>query len=810
VHRAVRDERCFHCAEALSGRPATRSIEGTQRHFCCEGCAAAAAWIEDAELGDYYRLRSAAAARVGVEPEDFSAWDRDDLLAEHARAIDGGREITVLTDAMRCAACAWLIDRALQREPGVLDAGANAVTGRIRIAWDPARTRLSLLLASLAALGYRTALATGEVHERQRRRERRRWLLRLGVAGLGAMQAMMFAEALYLDTAQQMPEPTRDFFRWLAFLVSTPVVFFSGWPFLAGMARELRQRRIGMDTLVAGSTLLAYFASLVETMRGGSHVWYDAAVMFVFLLLAARMLEQRARSAATAQVDALARARPALAVREAADGTREQVPLAALAPGDIVRVVAGDAVPADGVLLDGRAAFDESLLTGESAPVAKDDGDAVYAGSLCRDAPARVRLTHTGTQTRLSELTRLVEHAQAQRPPLARLADRVASWFAVALLLAAALVFAWWHVHAPARAFEIALAVLVVSCPCALSLAVPAALAAAHGALARMGVLALRPDALDTLARAQRVVFDKTGTLGDGRPELEQVQVFGSLPEAVALTIAAALERDSGHPLARAFDHAGGGVEAQDVRSIAGCGIEGMAAGRRWRLGRADWAAARMDDGALWLGDGAEAHARFVLREVPRADAATAVAQLRQAGLAITLCSGDAPMPVAALARRVGIEDVHARQSPEAKLAFVQQCQARGEVVAMVGDGINDAPVLAGADVSLAMADGAALAQRAADLVVTGTSLQRIPQALALARRTRRIVRQNLAWAVGYNLLALPLAASGAITPWIAALGMAASSLLVTANALRLVRAPGAATDDPFARQAYSRVEPAR
>jgi Cu2+-exporting ATPase len=790
VDGVIREDRCFHCAEALPARPATRSIDGAQRRFCCEGCAAAATWIAHAELGDYYRLRSAAAARVGVESEDFSAWDRDDVLADHARAIDGGREITVLTDAMRCAACAWLIDRALQREPGVLDAGANAVTGRIRIAWDPARTRLSRLLARLAALGYRAALATGEARERQRRREQRRWLLRLGVAGLGAMQAMMFAEALYLDTAQQMPEATRD--------------FFAGWPFLEGMARELRQRRVGMDTLIAGSTLLAYLASLVETLRGGAHVWYDAAVMFVFLLLAARMLEQRARNAATAQVDALARARPALATRETADGAREQVPLTALAPGDIVRVAAGDAVPADGVLLDGRAAFDESLLTGESAPVARCDGDAVYAGSLCRDATARVRLTRTGAQTRLSELTRLVERAQAQRPPLARLADRVASWFAAALLLAAALVFAWWQVHDPARAFEIALAVLVVSCPCALSLAVPAALAAAHGTLARIGVLALRPDALDTLARAQRVVFDKTGTLSDARPTLEQVQVFGSLPAAEALAIAAALERDSRHPLAHAFDRVDDAFDANDVRSVAGHGIEGVVESRRWRLGRADWAAARVDDGALWLGDGIDAHARFVLREAPRADAAAAVAQLQQAGLAITLCSGDALTPATVLARRVGIDDVRARQSPEAKLAFVHECQARGEVVAMVGDGINDAPVLAGADVSLAMADGAALAQRAADLVVAGTSLQRIPQALALARRTRRIVRQNLAWAIGYNLLALPLAASGAITPWIAALGMAGSSLLVTTNALRLLRVPAvpASADDAVAPQA--------
>ena len=296
---------CHHCGEAL---PVDAVLDGAYA-YCCNGCAAASAWISQAALDDYYRLRNTPAGRVDADPADFSAWDRDLVLAEHSRAVPGGREITVLTDTMRCAACAWLIDRALRRHPGVLDALANAVTGRITVAWDPQQVTLSVLMSRLAALGYRPWLATGDAREQAQKRERRRWLIRLGIAGLGAVQAMMFAEALYLDTAQQMSVPTRDFFRWITFLVSTPVVFYSGWPFLEGMWRELRGGRVGMDTLIAGSTLLAYFASLVETLRGGTHVWYDAAVMFVLLLLVARMFEQRARGIASAQVDALARAR---------------------------------------------------------------------------------------------------------------------------------------------------------------------------------------------------------------------------------------------------------------------------------------------------------------------------------------------------------------------------------------------------------------------------------------------------------------------------------------------------------------------
>lgn len=781
---------CHHCGEPLPQPPVRADVDGATRAFCCEGCAAAARWILDAQLDDYYRLRSAPAGRVDADAPALAAWDREELLAGHARDVDGGREITVLTDGMRCAACAWLIDRALAREPGVLDSTANAITGRIRIAWDPARTALSKPLARLASLGYRPYLATGEARERARRSERNRDLLRIGLAGIGAMQAMMFAEALYLDTRGEMPLPTRDFFRWITFMVSTPVVFWAGWPFIVGAWNELRGRRLGMDVLIAGSTLLAWAASTVETVRGGVHVWYDAAVMFVFLLLVARQLEQRARGIASAQVDALARARPAFATRELAGGGRESVPVDALAVDDIVRVAVGEPVPADGVLLDDDARFEESLLTGESTPVSKRAGDPVYAGTACREHAARMRVTEVGAGTRLAELARLVETAQAHRPALARGAERIAGWFVAGLLLAAVAVYGWWRAHDPTRAFEVTLALLVISCPCALSLAVPAALAAAHGALAKTGVLSVRPDALERLALATDVVFDKTGTLGDGKPHLQCVDACVGLDAGTALRIAAALERDSSHPLAAAFAQVDDVPAAGSLRAVAGQGVEGTVDGARWRIGTAPFATGEADDGAVWLGNDAGARARFAFAERERPDAARAIARLRAQGLALHLASGDAATPVTRFAEAVGILDAHARQSPEDKLARVRALQAEGRVVAMVGDGLNDAPVLAGADVSLAIGDGAALAQRAADLVLSGSSLGNVPAAIDIARRTRRIVRQNLAWAVGYNLLALPLAAAGVVTPWLAALGMALSSLAVTANALRLTRVP--------------------
>ncbi|HLS84211.1 MAG TPA: heavy metal translocating P-type ATPase [Arenimonas sp.] len=778
---------CHHCGEPLPAAPVLVELDGQARAMCCSGCAAAAAWIRDAGLDDYYRLRQAPGARVDEFAGDYRSWDRSDVQAGHVEHGPEGDGITVVVEGMHCAACAWLIDRALQREPGLRDVSANAVTGRVRLAWDPARTRLSALLQRLAALGYRPHLARGEQAERERRRERNRLIVRLGVAALGATQAMMFTEALYLDTAREMPDATRDFFRWLSFLTSTPVVFFSGWPFLAGMVRELRLRRPGMDTLVATSVLLAYFASLVETLRGGTHVWYDAAVMFVFFLLSARFLERMARRKASARLDTLARAQPALAWREGGDGL-EQVPVAVLQAGDRVRVGVGEAVPADGEL-ETPASFDESLLTGESVPVPRQAGETVYAGSTCRESACWLRVSRTGSDTRLSQLARTVEQAQAQRPKLAQLADAVSMRF-VLFLFAAALAtgLVWWRIDTPARAFEVALAVLVVSCPCALSLAVPTALASAHGALARLGVLALRADGLEALTRADTVVFDKTGTLTLGQPRLRKVQCLGDADEAAVLALAAALELGAGHPLAHAFGesrHA-----AEELQAHPGLGVEGRVAGRYLRLGRADFAAGGDDDGALWLGDGRQALARFEVADALRPDAAATVARLRRLGLRPLLLSGDAAAPVAEVAAAVGIDDYAHRLSPEGKLARVRALQQAGHRVLMLGDGINDAPVLAGADVSVAMAGGAPLAHRAADLVLTGSRLGRVPQMLELARRSRRIIRQNLAWAMAYNLLALPFAAIGWVTPGLAAIGMAASSLLVTGNALRLGRLP--------------------
>ena len=782
--------RCYHCGDPLPATPLRARINDVEHLMCCSGCASAAQWIAGSGLGDYYRLREGDSVRVQEAPPDLSVWDRDDVQAEHVRTTtDGGCEITLVVEGMHCAACAWLIDRAMRRQDGIEDVSANAVTGRVELRWQAGLTRLSTLLDRLHRLGYRPYLASGDELERGRRLARRRLLLRLGVAGLGAMQVMMFSEALYLDTANEMPTATRDFFRWIAVLVSTPVVFFSGWPFIAGLWREVSLRRLGMDTLIGGSILLAWSASLLQTLRGGDEVWFDAAVMFVLFLLAARFLEQMARQRANAQVEALARARPALATREEPGGERRQVAITDLLPGDRLFVTVGEPLPADGRLLD-AAWLDESLLSGESAARQRQAGEEAFAGSLCLEHPLRLEVTRSGQDTRLSHMVRLVEEAQRQRPPLALWADRIASRFVASVLVVALLTFTVWTlIDGAGHAFAVALALLVVSCPCALSLAVPAALAAAHSGLSRMGVLALTQRALFVAPDIDQLLLDKTGTLTEGRPRLLAVQGFDCLSDDEATRLAAALESGSSHPLARAFEPATGLV-AKDMQLTPGLGISGDINARRLRLGRAEFACQRDDDGAVWLGDGETALARFEIGDRLREDAGAMLDAIRRRGIDAAILSGDGNAAVARVAEALGIDDWLARQSPEDKLAAIRERQQQGSRVAMLGDGINDAPVLAAADLSIALADGAALAHRSADLIILDGRLERLPRALAQATRMRRIVNQNLGWALAYNGLALPVAAMGWVTPGLAALGMALSSLGVTLNALRLTRPP--------------------
>jgi len=791
---------CFHCAEPIPPDVHLHVVVGGATHaVCCIGCQAASEWIGTLGLDDYYRLRAEPAERAGVAL-DYSAWDRAQLQRLYVRErADGRREVCVLVQGMRCTACSWLIERALRAAPGCVDVGVNVAAKRVQLVWDPDASSLGALLERLARLGYTPHPLDAASLDALNSMENRRALKRLLVAGLGMMQSMMYAVALYAGAFEGMDAPTRDFFRWLGLLVCAPVILYAGAPFFLGAVRELTARRLGMDTPVALAIALVFVASLIETLRGGAQVYFDSASMFVFLLLGARQVELYGRQRAADVVDALARLQPATAQRRVGERL-ETVGTHELTRGDVVVVEAGQTVPADGVLLDPQCLVDESLLTGESTPRRRAAGERLLAGTLLRSGPVGVRVSEVGADTVLSAIVRLVGRAQQQRPRWTRFADAIAARFVAGVLLLTALTAAAWLAFDPSRAFAASLAVLVVSCPCAFALAVPAATTRAVAVLAREGVLVLAPDALEKLLAVTRVVFDKTGTLSTRQMELVDTQPLGALAVSECLALAAALEIASTHPIAESLRHAAHGLPqrtATDLLTVAGAGVEGTIDGRRLRLGRTAfaWPAAADDRGVL-LADAHGPLARFVLREQVRADAAPTLAALAQDGLALEILSGDDAAHVAAIAQRLGIERWHARCTPEAKLAELERVRAGGDCVAMVGDGINDAPVLAGADLSVALGGGAQLAQSSADLVLAGDRLDALVTARRVAQRTARVLRQNVIWAAAYNFLSIPLAAVGLVPPWLAAIGMSLSSLFVVLNSLR-IRRPARAPHAP-------------
>jgi len=795
-------ERCFHCALPIPANCDIRvEIGGEQRPVCCPGCKAVAALIRDAGLERYYGSRETPEPGAVRPPEEAGEWqvfDRDDMLAAFSTRQGDRAEASVYVGGMYCAACSWLIDSTLSTMPGVASADINPVTHRLRVTWKPAAIGLGGILAALASLGYRPQPLAPDSIERPERGEQRAALKRLLVASLGMMQVMMFAVALYSGEFQGIDAKMERFLRLVSFIVTTPVVFYSARPFFAGAVRGVRARRPGMDLPVSIAIGSAYAASVYATYTNGPAVWYDSVTMFVFFLTVARYLEMQARHRSIDRSTALSSLLPNLATRIDGDA-RQSVAVSQLVAGDRVLVRAGESFPADGAIVDGISTVDESLLTGESAPRQKALGDAVVAGSINLDGVVEMRVEKTGVDTTLGTIGRLSERARYTRPAFVHLADRIASYIVVAILVIAAVVATTWYFIDAERAFVITLSVLVVTCPCALALATPAAFAAAGSRLADLHLLITNGDAIETLSKATHVVFDKTGTLTRGTPEITRTTVQDQhFNERDCLQIAAALELASTHPIARAFVKHETTLHASDLAVSVGAGVKGVIDGRHWKLGSADFVAGipapsrhAADDVAItqvFLGSDEGVAAVFEVDDALRDDAHNTLILIEKIGLSVSLVSGDREVAVNRIAATLGIGDVRSGCSPDDKLATIRALQQAGEVVVMVGDGINDAPVLAGADASIAPSHAASLAQSSADILMLGNSLQPIVTALRASRQTMRVVRQNLGWAIVYNLAAVPLAATGFVPPWLAAIGMSASSLIVVLNALRLSR----------------------
>ena len=797
---------CFHCGLPIpKGADYRVEIDGQARAMCCHGCQAVAQAIVDGGLTSFYRHRETPSRKAeDLVPEALrrmELYDQPALQQSFVHADAGmERSASLILEGITCAACVWLNERHVNALPGVLEFSVNYSTHRARVRWDEGRIHLSDILKAISEIGYIAHPFDPGRQEAVYKKEKSKALRRLAVAGLGAMQVMMLAIAMYAGEGGDMDPGLRVFMRWVSLLLTLPVVTYAASGFFVTAWRDLKRLQLSMEVPVSLAIGGAFAASVWSTVFNGAEVYFDSVCMFAFFLLTSRYLEMGARHRAGEAAEELVKLLPATATRIEADGERV-VAVSELAPGDLVLVRPGETVPADGVVHQGRSSVDESLLTGESLPRPRAIGDELVGGSVNVESPLQLRVQKVGEDTLVSAIVRLLDRAQTEKPRIAHLADRVAAWFVGALLLVALVVAAWWGVHAPEHAFAITLSVLVVTCPCALSLATPTAVTAASGALTRLGLLTTRGHALETLAQVSHVLFDKTGTLTRGILQLGESEVLSGRADLErCLALAAALESGSEHPVGKALAaHAGRALQVSELSALPGEGMQGEIDGDVYRIGNPAYAAALsgqvppVPDPAdhatqVFLGDRQGLLARFALRDELRSDAVAAITRLRDLGVTVEILSGDAAGAVRRIADALGLEQARSGLRPDDKLARVRALQAEGHRVAMVGDGVNDAPVLAGADVSLAMGQGAQLAHASADMVVLSEHLGVLPQALSKARATRRVIKQNLGWAILYNAAAVPLAAAGFVAPWMAAIGMSASSLVVVFNALRLKR----------------------
>lgn len=827
----IAPDACYHCALPLNGADFQVTIDGESRKMCCLGCQAVAQAIVDNGLDDFYRYRTEPSPKGGtVVPEqlqELAVYDNDIVQQSFVRSGEGDEtaEASLIIEGIVCAACVWLIEHHLQNVPGILSLQVNLTTHRATVQWNKEQLLLSEILAIIRGIGYQAYPFDAGRLQNLHDEERKGSLRRIAIAGIGMMQVMMTAIALYIG-AEHLGESTQQLLRWAGFVITTPVVVFSSSVFFKSAWRELKRRRLGMDVPVSLAIIATFSASVWATLSGTGEVYFDSVTMFTFFLLLGRYLEMAARHQAGKVADELVRLLPATATRVDEDNTHTVVSVSELQTGDTVLIKPGETIPADGVVLEGQSSVNEAMLSGESIPVVKSLGDIVSGGTVNIESPLCTEVQAVGESTVLSSIIRLLDRAQMEKPPVAQLADSVAAWFVFGILVLAIVVFSAWYVYDADRAFWVTISVLVVTCPCALSLATPVALTTATSSLTRMGLLTTRGHALEGLSKVTDIVFDKTGTLTTGQLVLCSQQVIskGSVfdKDHQVLALASGLESASEHPVSCAILKASEySLDVENLRNVPGYGVQGVYQNVSYRIGTekfiAEWLGTESLRAQLLQMQHSEQNAQafdqcraspalesssvnsvvylasedrllavYQLQDQIRSGAEICIKDLHEQGFRTRLLSGDREEVVQGLCQRLNMEHFAAEQLPEQKLTYLKRLQSEGAVVLMVGDGVNDAPVLAGADVSLAMGEGSQLAQVTSDMVLMSNGLSVISEAMQMAEKTRSIIRQNLAWAISYNLLAMPLAAFGLLAPWMAAIGMSFSSLLVVLNALRL------------------------
>lgn len=902
-------DHCFHCGDPVPKPPFHTEILGKSREMCCMGCQLAAQSIVEAGLEQYYLDRSEInrTASLPTQLTRLEIYDHDEIKSQFVYAQDGLSVAELSVNNLRCAACTWLIESRLDELEGISKCQVNLTNQRMRVIWNEDKLPISRILAVINEIGYDAKPYRQDTHEAMLARHNNQMLLRLGIAALGSMQAMMYAVALYFGEYSDMLIFQRDFLRWVSLFVSTPVFFYAGIPFFTSAWSAIRARQVNMDVPVSLALIITFFASLYATITGQGETYYDSVSMFIFFLLAGRYIEHNARLKAATMANDLVVVEPVLVqkvaedksaaerilqllkesdsqqgdaieneAKKASDATTEMMPnfmkgvdanvhqltsgiaqdwqqsrnqqnalsqveeniaskqmvtAHSLQVGDIILVEAGSEIISDGILLSPTATVSQSLLTGEGDLIIKSQGDYIVGGAQNDSQPFEMLVTVLPKDSQIGLIDRLMNRAMSEKPKLAQQADKLARWFVARILVLSVLVFVGWYIVDPSQAIWATVAVLVATCPCALSLATPIALTVSTNRLASYGFLTTRGHTLQTLAEITHVAFDKTGTLTYGKPNLLNIEIIEPVNQTDSdnsastaqkdklLAIAAALEVGSRHPIAHALLTAAYQLHLPPTRAMqhypAG-GVEAMIDGMVYRIGHVNFAldktsgstnevntnndlnidlAAQRASSVVVLSSQKpdtndwQALACFYFNDKVRDSTQSMLDTLKGLDIESVMLTGDPSPQALVMAENLGIQSAYHGLSPTDKVNHIQQLQSKGAVVLMVGDGINDAPVLAAADVSTSIAGAADLAQVSSDSIILNGKIEAITAAKRISDKTERIIKQNFRWALAYNSIVLIPAALGYVPPWLAAIGMSLSSLFVVLNALRLKRA---------------------
>lgn len=786
---------CFHCLEPIpAGFNDHVHYEGKNESVCCIGCKAVAETIITQGMTDYYKFRTDTAGKVeSLIPEQLSlikSYDNKEIQEDFVTSQGNLSEVLLSVEGISCAACAWLIEKQLLGLKGVARVDVNTSTYRAMILWDKEQVLLSDIIKALMEIGYKAYPFQADDEATQKQATAKAYIRRLGVAGLMTMQVMMFAFAMYFGMFSGMEEDFEQYFRWISLVLATPVILYSALPFLTNAVKGLKAKQLNMDLPVSLAIFGAYAASAYATVMEVGEVYFESICMFTFLLLLGKYLEFRARLKASEFTANLQKLLPLTARKLLEDGEESVVAARNLKLADRVLIKAGETIAADGIVISGQTTVDESMMTGEHLPVKKTEYSQVFAGTVNHDGVITIEINKIGQNTLLNQIIRLQHSALSKRPKLVEVTDKVAQWFVACLLVFASITAIGWYQIDPEQAFWITIAVLVATCPCALSLAIPTALTCAVATLTRKGILIKEAHVLETLTKITRVAFDKTGTLTEGQFSIEKTKLLDThYTQEKVLALSASLEKYSEHPIAAAFiEHATEYHELEDVIVHPGKGISASLNDDKIALGKVSWFEERHSNAQATLFINEMPIADFYLSDKVRTNAHQVVDSLKGSGLTCHMLTGDSSSAGEVLSKELGLDSFKSNCSPEQKQQQVEAWSANGEVVAMIGDGVNDSPVFNSAHLSVAMETGADISKNTADVVLLKSDLNSINTLRHIALKTRTIVKQNLAISLCYNGSILPLAALGLIPPWIAVIGMTTSSIVVICNSLRLLK----------------------